>query len=272
MNSVLLDLGFIQITYYAIIILIAILCSYFVIVMEANKYNYDKEFLGNLLFWTILFGIIGARLYYVLFNLDYYSANPSEIYKIWNGGLAIHGGIIFGMIFAALYSLKYKGNILKLFDIFGVGLIIGQAIGRWGNFFNTEAHGGETTRIVLEKMLIIPKFVIDGMKIDGVYYQPTFYYEFLWCLLGFIILILIRKFYKYLKVGQLASLYFVWYGIGRFFIEGMRTDSLMYGDIRVAQVVSLLSVFIGASIFVYKLFSNRFSNLYVEEYSNEIKF
>lgn len=272
MNNILVDLGFLKITYYSLFIFIGIVFAYIIIKMETKKYGYDKEFINNLIFWVILFGIIGARLYYVLFNLDYYSANPSEIYKIWNGGLAIHGGIILAIMFIFIYSKKYKLGVQKIFDIMSVGLILAQSIGRWGNFFNSEAHGGETTVKALESLLIIPKFVINGMKIDGIYYQPTFYYEFLWCLLGFIILVLVRKFYKYLKVGQLTSLYLIWYGIGRFFIEGMRTDSLMYQGIRVAQVVSISFVVIGLIIFFTKLFSSRFSNLYDEEYADEIKF
>ncbi len=271
MNSF-LDLGFIKISYYAIIILIGVLFAYIAILIEAKKYAYDKEFLGNLIFWVIIFGIIGARLYYVAFNLDYYKANPSEIYKIWNGGLAIHGAIIFGLITAVIYCKKYDISIIKTFDILVVGLILGQALGRWGNFFNKEAHGLEVSRKVLESLKIIPEFIIDGMKINNMYYHPTFYYEFLWCVLGFIILVLVRKFYKYLKLGQLTSIYFIWYGIGRFFIEALRTDSLMINNIKVAQIVSILLIVIGLIVFIKKMFGSKFENLYEEEYASEIKF
>ncbi len=272
MNNVFIDLGIIKITFYSLFIVIGMFVAFFVIIKEALKYGYNKEFVSNMFFWTIVFGIIGARLYYVAFNWDYYSSNMSEIYKIWNGGLAIHGGIIFGLIFVILYCLKYKIAVQKTFDILGLGLILGQAFGRWGNFFNQEAHGGETTRAILESFYVIPDFVIKGMNIDGVYYHPTFYYESLWCLVGFILLLIIRKFYKKLKVGQLTSLYFIWYGIGRFFIEGMRTDSLMFGSIRVAQVVSAVLVIFGTILLFKKMFGSRFDNLYVEEYVDEIKF
>lgn len=271
MNNM-LDLGFVKISYYAIIILIGIVFAYITIWLEARKYGYDKEFMGNLIFWVIIFGIIGARLYYVLFNMDYYFLNPSEIYKVWNGGLAIHGGIIFGILTTVIYCKKYHISIIKTFDIMVVGLMLGQAIGRWGNFFNGEAHGGEVTRKILESIKIIPNFIIDGMKINGVYYHPTFYYEFLWCILGFIILILIRKFYKYLKLGQLTSLYFIWYGVGRFFIESMRTDSLMFNSFKVAQIISIILVIIGLIIFIKKLVGSKFEDLYEEEYAGEIKF
>ena len=271
MNS-LLDLGFIKISYYAIIILMGILFAYIAILIEAKKYTYDKEFLGNLLFWVIIFGIIGARLYYVAFNWDYYKSNPNEIYRIWNGGLAIHGAIIFGLITTVIYCKKYEISVIKTFDILVVGLILGQAIGRWGNFLNKEAHGLEVSRKFLESLKIVPDFIINGMNINNTYYHPTFYYEFLWCIIGFIIFILIRRFYKYLKLGQLTSLYFIWYGFGRFFIEALRTDSLMINNIKVAQIVSILLVIIGLIVFIKKMFGSKFEDLYEEEYASEIKF
>jgi phosphatidylglycerol:prolipoprotein diacylglycerol transferase len=147
-----------------------------------------------------------------------------------------------------------KVKPLRVTDIAVPSLIIAQAIGRWGNFFNGEAHGPVTTLANL-KDLFIPQFVIDGMNIGGVYYHPTFYYESLWCLLGFIILILVRKFYKSLKCGQLTSIYLMWYGAGRLFIESLRTDSLMVGSIKVAQLVSGGMIVIGALIFLYLCFN-----------------
>ena len=143
-------------------------------------------------------------------------------------------------------------------------LIIAQAIGRWGNFFNQEAHGPEVARSVLEGFKIIPKFVIDGMNIAGTYYHPTFYYESLWCLLGFIILILVRRFYEYLKAGQLTGIYLIWYGIGRFIIEGMRTDSLMIGNFRQAQIISIIMVILGIVIFILKGKGSKLDNQYTK--------
>ena len=135
-----------------------------------------------------------------------------------------------------------------------LSLIIAQAIGRWGNFFNSEAHGPVTTLANL-KDLFIPQFVIDGMNIGGVYYHPTFYYESLWCLLGFIVLLLVRRFYRSLKCGQLTCIYLMWYGIGRLFIESLRTDSLMIGGLKVAQLVSIGMVVIGVLVFIYLCFN-----------------
>jgi phosphatidylglycerol:prolipoprotein diacylglycerol transferase len=272
MTGMLADLGVIKITWYSIMILSGVIIAGLLIIKEAKKYNINNEFITNLIFWTIFFGIIGARLYYVAFEWSYYSSHIDSIWKIWEGGLAIHGGIITGLLFIIFYCNKYKVKIFKVLDITVVGLIIAQALGRWGNFFNGEAHGPETTALALEKIGIIPRFVIEGMSINGVYYQPTFYYEFLWCMLGFIILLLVRWLYKYLKTGQLTAIYFMWYSVGRFFIEGMRTDSLMLGNIKVAQVVSVLLFIVGLFIFIKNLRGSKLENLYKEEYISEIKF
>ena len=147
----------------------------------------------NLTFWTVLFGLLGARLYYVLFNWSLYSHDILSIFKFWEGGLAIHGGILFGIITIYLYCKKKNVNFLKILDIAAPALFIAQAIGRWGNFFNSEAHGYATTLTVLKNHKIIPDFIINGMNINGIYYEPTFYYESLWCILGFIALLVIRN-------------------------------------------------------------------------------
>ena len=140
-----IDLGFISIHYYSLFIFLAVIVGGGLVIKEAKKFGFDEDFIVNLLFMAILIGIVGARLYFVLFNLDYYSLHPLEIFAIWNGGLAIHGGIIFTLIFIVIYLKKKDINILLILDFIVVGLIIGQAIGRWGNFFNGEAHGPETT-------------------------------------------------------------------------------------------------------------------------------
>lgn len=248
MEKVALDLGPIQIYWYSIFIFIGMLVACFLIYREAKKKGIDEDFLVNLTFNTIIIGIIGARLYYVLFNLSYYLDNPIEIFQIWNGGLAIHGGIIAGLLFIIYYCKKHEVNLWEILDIIVVGLIIAQAIGRWGNFFNSEAYGPITTAADL-KSLGIPQFVINGMYILGDYRQPTFFYESVWCVFGFLAMLIIRK-YKYLKVGQLTSFYLIWYGIIRFIIEAMRTDSLMLGPIKMAQLVSIVFIISGIIIFI----------------------
>ena len=250
MNPVLIDLGFIKIYWYSIMILLGLFIGGSLIIKESKKFKIPENYMVNLIMYTIIFGIIGARLYYVIFNFQEYSNDLLSIFKIWEGGLAIHGGIIFGLITILIYTKKYKINTLRMLDIIVVGLIIGQAIGRWGNFFNGEAHGGVTTLEFLTS-LHLPKFIIEGMNIYGVYYHPTFLYESLWCLIGFIVLFFFRKRY-YNKIGQTTCLYLVWYGIGRFFIEGMRTDSLMLGTLKVAQLISILFVVIGIILIIVR--------------------
>lgn len=255
MEKVALDLGPIQIYWYSIFIFIGMLVACFLIYKEAKKRGIDEEFLVNLTFNTIIIGIIGARLYYVLFNLSYYLDNPVEIFQIWNGGLAIHGGIIAGLLFIIYYCKKHEVNLWKMLDIIVVGLIIAQAIGRWGNFFNSEAYGPITTAAHL-KSLGIPQFIIDGMYILGEYRQPTFFYESVWCLFGFLAMLIIRQ-YKYLKIGQLTSFYLIWYGIIRFITEAMRTDSLMLGPLKMAQLVSLVFIVSGIIIFIKSTKTNQ---------------
>lgn len=249
MNRIALDLGVIQIYWYSIFMFLALLAGSIVVYKEFKKTKVDEEFFINLAFNVIIFGVIGARAYYVLFNLDYYLANPIEIFKVWNGGLAIHGGIISGLLFVIYYCKKHKVNIIDILDIIVVGLIIAQAIGRWGNFFNCEAYGGVTT---YDDLLYqgIPKFVIDGMYIMGAYRQPTFFYESLWCFFGFLAMIIIRKLSKTLKKGQLTGFYLIWYGIARIVIEALRTDSLMIGPIKMAQLVSVIFIGVGIYLFV----------------------
>lgn len=260
MNGVLLDLGLIKIYWYSVFIFLAFLISGSLAIREGKKWRISEDNLINMFFFLIPISIIGARLYYVIFNFAEYKDNLLEILEVWNGGLAIHGGVIAGLLFIIFYTKKNKINTFRMLDIIVVSLLIGQAIGRWGNFFNQEAHGIATTAEFLHKFIPF-NFIIEGMNIDGIYYHPTFLYESLWCLLGFIILLLIRRM-KYLKIGQLSGLYLIWYGIGRFFIEGLRTDSLMVGDLRVAQVVSVICVFVGFVILIIRGTGSRFENQY----------
>ena len=247
MNQIFLEIGNFQIYWYSVILLIAFSIGIFLVIKEGIKQDISRSFLIDYCFYMVPICLIGARIYYVLFNLDYYSTHIVNIFKVWEGGLAIHGGIIAGIIFTVFYTKKRNVNFLKLTDILSISLILGQAIGRWGNFMNQEAYGPSTTYSIL-KNSHIPEFIIEGMKIDGVYYQPTFFYESIWCLGGFIILLIIRKILKSKNItlpGLLTSIYFIWYGIGRFFIEGLRQDSLMLVHIKVAQLISLVLVLIG---------------------------
>ena len=223
-------------------------------------------------------GIVGARAYYVLFQWDYYSQNPIEIFQIWNGGLAIYGGIIGGILAGFITCKLEKVNFLNVLDMVGMSLLIGQGIGRWGNYANQEAFGtftggnyGMMSSKVVEYISLHPeKFGIDTANLGGyntvaeyikgnsLYVHPTFFYEFAWCMLGFLILyIILKKFRKF--SGQLFLTYGVWYGAGRMFIEGLRTDSLYIGntDIRVSQLLSFFIVIVSLAILVVKFIKIR---------------
>lgn len=248
MNPILVDIGFLEIRWYSILILIAFIIGYFLVVNRCKKENISLTFINDLCFYTIIFCIFGARIYYCLFNLDYYSKNIIDIFKIWEGGLAIHGGIIAGILTIYFYSKKKQVSFIKLLDIFAPALVLGQAIGRWGNFFNGEAYGPATTIINLQK-LGIPEFIIDGMYIDNVYHHPTFLYESLGCLLIFIIIILVRNI-KEIKTGYITGIYFISYGIIRFLIESLRQDSLMFFNFKVAQIISVLMILVGLFLII----------------------
>lgn len=249
MNPV-ITLGPLTIHWYSIFILIGILIGGKLAIVEGEKRNIPKDFTYNLLFLTIFFGIIGARIYFVIFNFDYYKTNLVEIFMIWKGGLAIHGGIIAGLLTIIIYSKKYNAKVLRILDIITPSLLLAQAIGRWGNFFNGEAHGPETTLQNLQNMHL-PDFIIDGMYINGTYYIPTFLYESVLCIIGFTILILIRN-YKNIKIGYTTATYLIWYGIIRFFIEMERTDSLMLVNLKMAQIMSIIMIITGIVIFIIK--------------------
>ncbi len=263
MSNVAFDLGFVQIYWYSIMVLLGILFGSIVIFRETKKQNINEDFMTNLIFYGIILGLIGARLYYVLFNWSYYSSNPIEILEVWNGGLAIHGGILFALLFIIFFTKKHKVSTLKVLDILAVGLLIGQCIGRWGNFFNGEAFGPATTLETLQKFHL-PEFIINGMNIDGVYHVPTFLMESIWTFICFIVLLIVRR-YKYLKTGMLTGLYFMLYSLGRFFIEGLRTDSLYLGNLRIAQVVSVVLFIVGLIIVIIcSRKGTKLENLYSE--------
>ena len=262
MNPIAIDLGFIEIYWYSLTMMLGVIFGSLFAYFEVKRLKVDKEYFFNMIFWTIIFAFLGARIYYVLFNLDYYLTNLSEILAVWHGGLAIHGGIIGGALSIIIYSLKHKksfNEILKYLDISSIGILIGQIVGRWGNFFNQEAHGGATTIDYL-KSLHIPKFIINGMTINGVVYHPTFLYESLLNLIGLTVILIIRK-NKNIKNGMVLALYLIWYSIVRFFIESMRTDSLMFYNLKMAQVISIVLLVLGVILFIYCLRKNDYYNL-----------
>ena len=233
-NPVAFSIFGIDIMWYAILITTGIILGlYFVSKLAAYK-NLDKEMPSDLLLWVLVPAILGARLYYVIFSWDYYSKNPSEIIMIRNGGLAIYGGLLTAFLITYIYSKKKKIPFLTILDIFAPGIALGQAIGRWGNFINKEAYGRATD---------LPwAIIIDGQKV-----HPTFFYESLGDFVIFIVLYNLCKKNRN-EEGTIISLYFILYGILRFFVEGLRTDSLYFLGMRVSQLVSLALVVIGVVI------------------------
>ena len=251
MNRVFINIGPITIYWYTFLILIAVLIGYEIAIYYSKKQNYNSLAISDMSLYLIVWSIIGARLYYVIFNYDAFKDDFLGIFQIWRGGLAIYGGIIGGLLYIIYYCHKKKINFIKILDIFSLSLLLGQAIGRWGNFFNSEAYGSITTKEALQQ-LHIPEFIINGMYIEDLYRQPTFLYESLWCLIGVVILWIIRK--KSHQTGRQISFYLMWYGLGRFFIEGLRSDSLYLGTFRISQIVSIIIFIIGliGNIYLWK--------------------
>lgn len=248
-DPVAFNLGPLSVRWYGIIIAVGILLGYFVAQRALVKAGLHKDTLVDIIFYSALFGFIAARIYFVIFQWPYYAENPGEIIKIWHGGIAIHGGLIGGFIAGVIVCKVKNLNPFQIGDIVAPSIILAQGIGRWGNFMNHEAHGGPVSRAFLEQ-LHLSNFIIENMYINGQYYHPTFLYESIWDVAGFIILVNIRK---HLKLGETFFLYLTWYSIGRFFIEGLRTDSLMLtSNIRVAQLVSILLILISISLIVYR--------------------
>lgn len=248
-DPVAFNLGPLSVRWYGIIIAVGILLGYFVAQRALVKAGLHKDTLVDIIFYSALFGFIAARIYFVIFQWPYYAENPGEIIKIWHGGIAIHGGLIGGFIAGVIVCKVKNLNPFQIGDIVAPSIILAQGIGRWGNFMNHEAHGGPVSRAFLEQ-LHLPNFIIENMYINGQYYHPTFLYESIWDVAGFIILVNIRK---HLKLGETFFLYLTWYSIGRFFIEGLRTDSLMLtSNVRVAQLVSILLILISISLIVYR--------------------
>lgn len=269
MNPIIFKIGSFSLRWYSLFILIGAFVAIYLIKKESTRFKINQDFIFNLCFWSILIGIIGARIYYVIFNYNLYKGDVLSIFKIWEGGLAIHGGLIAGFITLALYCKKYKVNVLRITDIAVPGIILAQAIGRWGNFFNSEAHGAATSLAHLQS-LHIPDFIIKGMYINGIYYEPTFLYESLACLIGFVILLVVRRL-KYTKIGTCTGIYLMYYSVFRFWIESMRTDSLMLGGFKMAQIISILLFISGLIIVMWISSKGKFENLY-NNIDQEIKY
>lgn len=249
-NPIAFSLGPLEVRWYGILIALGIILAFFVVQKEMVKRGMHPDFLTDLLIWAVPIAIISARIYYVIFSWDYYKDHSAQIIQIWEGGIAIHGALIGAFITTYFYTKKRGISFWKTVDIAAAGLLIGQIIGRWGNFMNQEAHGGPVSANFLETT-IIPDWIMNQMTIEGVTYHPTFLYESMWNIVGLIIIILLRK--VNLKRGEMFLFYLVWYSAGRFFIEGMRTDSLyVIGELRAAQLVSVVTIIVAIIVFIVR--------------------
>jgi phosphatidylglycerol:prolipoprotein diacylglycerol transferase len=236
-GAVVFHIGPLAVRWYGLLIASGVMLGTTLAHREALRRGQDPDKLLNLIVVAVLSALVGARLYYVLFNWDYYAANLSKVFAIWEGGLAIHGGLIAGALATLLYCRWVGLSALVTTDIMAPGVAIGQSIGRWGNFFNQEAFGVPTD--LPWKLYIDPYHRPPHLKTFE-YFHPTFLYESLWNLLVFGVLWFgLRKRLEG-KPGALTLCYLGLYSLGRFFVEGLRIDSLMIGSLRTAQVVSLV--------------------------------
>lgn len=250
MDRVAFSIFGIDVMWYGILMAIGMILGTLLALKEAKRVGIKEDDVLDLAIFAIPIGLLSARLYYVIFNWEYYSQNISQILNFRAGGMAIHGALIGGILTGYIFTKIRKIDFLKMADAVMIGMPLAQSIGRWGNFINQEAHGGPTD---------LPW----GIMVDGVKVHPTFLYESIWNLAIFIFLWIFRKKKKY--EGQIIIYYITLYSLGRFFIEGLRTDSLMIGPLRMAQVISLIGVIGGVIAHIYLSKKNKDSNDTIEE-------
>lgn len=243
-GAVAIQFGSFALYWYGIIIALAVLFGTMLATREAKQRGEDGEALLNVLVFSVLAALVGARLYYIIFNWSFYWQNPARIFAIWQGGLAIHGGIAGGFIVGFILMRIKKLPVATYLDIVAPSMILGQALGRWGNFFNQEAFGVPTD---LPWKLYIDAANRPAEYAQFSYFHPTFLYESAWNFLVFVTLFWVLRKRLAPYPGTLFLSYLALYSLGRFFIEGLRTDSLMLGDLRVAQLVSLVLILLAAT-------------------------
>ncbi|HIW72111.1 MAG TPA: prolipoprotein diacylglyceryl transferase [Candidatus Levilactobacillus faecigallinarum] len=249
LNPIAVHLGPIAVHWYGVIIATGVIIAVTLAVREGRKRGINPDDIYDMILWALPAALIAARLYYVVFQWPYYSQHPGEIIAIWDGGIAIYGSLIGAGLVVFFFCRSRFIPVWLMLDVAAPTVILGQAIGRWGNFMNQEAFGRITSLSFLQG-LHLPDWIINQMLIDGAYRQPTYLYESTWDLMGFVVLMSLRHYPQLFKQGEVFLAYVMWYAFGRFFIEGMRTDSLMLlGTIRVSQLLSIV-LFVGALILV----------------------
>lgn len=263
LNPIAFNLGPIEVHWYGIIIASGVILAVWLAVREGDKRGIKADDIYDMILWALPAALICARLYYVIFQWSYYKDNPGEIIKIWDGGIAIYGSLIGAMIVVILFCRHRFIPVWLMLDVAAPTVILAQSIGRWGNFMNQEAFG-QVTSLSFLTGLHLPHFIITQMYISGAYRQPTFLYESLWSFLGFLVLIILRHNSHLFKRGEVFLTYVMWYSFGRFFVEGMRTDSLMLGGLRVSQILSII-LFVGAiGIIIYRRLRQPHNPWYLE--------
>ncbi|SEP91762.1 Prolipoprotein diacylglyceryl transferase [Virgibacillus subterraneus] len=252
LDRVFLDIGPLTIYWYGLIIAAGAFIGLYLATKESDRLGLQKDLMVDLIVFAIPISIIFARIYYVIFEWERYTGGTWwDVFAIWEGGIAIHGALIGAVLTTIVYARVKKVSFWQLTDIAAPSLILGQAIGRWGNFMNQEAHGGAISEATYNSFhQYLPDFIMNQMCIDGVMYHPTFLYESFWNIVVLIILLILRR--KNPLRGEVFVSYLMAYSVGRFFIEGMRTDSLYFGPFRVAQLISIAIILIGLAVIVYR--------------------
>ena len=248
MNPTAFQIGSFEVRWYGVLIAFGVIVAMLLASYNCKKKDVDFDIILDGFFVAFPTAIIGARMYYVAFEFENYKDNLIDVFKIRQGGLAIHGGLIGAFLAVFIFAKIKKISILKYIDIAAPSIILAQSIGRWGNFMNGEAHGGEVTYEFISKF---PSLIQKGMNIGGVYYHPTFLYESIWNLIVCVILLVILYKKRDNNDGIVIASYMILYSLGRVFIEGLRTDSLMLGNIRVAQLISIAGIVVGIAFIVY---------------------
>lgn len=248
------------IKFYGITSALSYLMGVVITCLIAKKRGFKTEDIITLACYVIPMAIIGARIYYVLFRLDHYT-NFWDVFKIWEGGLGFYGGLIGGAIAVIVYCAIHKKNFFALIDIIAPSLIFAQGLGRWGNFFNQEAYGTYVSNPNLQWFpfsVYIDKCYQSGCLCNGYgWHLATFFYESLWNFLTFAILMLLLYKVNFKQNGMIAAYYLLLYGIGRMFIEGLRTDSLYLGSVRISQLLSVIFIFVALVTIIYNFYKNR---------------
>jgi phosphatidylglycerol:prolipoprotein diacylglycerol transferase len=292
-DPVLLRLGPINLTWYGTIIGFGALLGLVLAIREGRRFGITSDLFMDLMLLGTPCALIGARAYYVAFQWENYRDNPWEIFAIWHGGIAIYGALIGAVVSGGIYVVVKGYPFWRMADICAPSFLIGQMIGRWGNFVNQEAYGGPVEESFLRNTLHLPDFIVNQMYIDGLYRHPTFLYESIWSFLGLVLLFVLRR-QPFMRAGEIFLGYFLWYSTGRFFIEGLRTDSLAfkgpdwlasllnglwspmtvlfepgyldpnYGNVRTSQLLAVLLVLGCAALIVYRRLSGLAKERYID--------